>query len=49
MRLPLGVFMALDETDFAAVAEAGFNTVVLLVARGELRHDGDRRRSSGWR
>lgn len=29
MSLPLGVFLAVDETDFAAVAEAGFNTLVL--------------------
>lgn len=28
-RLPLGIFMALDEGDLASVAEAGFNTVVL--------------------
>ncbi|MBU0608161.1 MAG: hypothetical protein KKI08_09740 [Armatimonadetes bacterium] len=28
-RLPLGVMMAIDESDLRAVAEAGFNTVVL--------------------
>ena len=28
-RLPLGLYYALDEADFGAVAEAGFNTLVL--------------------
>lgn len=29
VRFPLGTFMAVDEADLAAVAQAGFNTVVL--------------------
>lgn len=29
LKLPVGLFYAVDETDFAAAAEAGFNTLVL--------------------